>query len=106
MGQGVMAKVKPKAVEFEAKVIRCGCADDEERWAKHPVLTVPVTGLGGHEIAGLTQAQLGPCPNPKKTEDLGVIAAYYRNPFKRLLWALSQRIKHKRGNVQIGDRTH
>lgn len=81
---GVGAHLKPKAVTFEAVVIRCGCPDEETRRLLHP-----------RDIYGA----LGPCPQPKKVENHGIVAAYYRNPIKRLLWALAQLIKNKKGRI-------
>lgn len=52
-----------KQIEYTAKVIRCGCTEEQKQqpdWHGH---TNSV------------------CPNPKDTKDLGVIAFYSRNVF-------------------------
>ena len=51
-----------KSAEMSAVVIRCGCSEKHKKFLS---------------LFGLFHAQQGrPCPNPKATEDLGVIVRY------------------------------
>lgn len=62
-----------RSAEFHAVVVRCGCGDP----TSHP-------------------GQV--CPRPAKTENLGKVAAYYRNPLKAALWWAQRtfkRLTHK-----------
>ena len=54
-----------RQVTIEAVVVRCGCGGPPE--ANHV------------------------CPHPLRTDDLGVIAYWNKNPWKRLMWRLFRR---------------
>jgi hypothetical protein len=56
----------PTMASVEAKIIRCGCTDARKR-------------------APNWHGSLGqPCPNPRATEDQGVVSFWHRNPLYRL----------------------
>ena len=65
-----------QSASLSAVVIRCGCGDPD-----------------GHN--GL-RGPAGPCPRPRATEDLGVVAYYHCNPLRRLLWHLRQQLARRR----------
>lgn len=68
----VVVSAQPRALELEAKIIRCGCTPEQK------------TAPGWHALSGKV------CPRPRAVEDLGVVSAWYRSPFKRLAWNLTQ----------------
>jgi len=71
--QDIIAPVQPRMQSISAKIIRCGCTDDQKlRNDWH-----------GKEFAG---RQPFPCPNPRVVEDKGIISYWHRNPFKRLVY--------------------
>lgn len=64
-----------KEASFSGIVIRCGCTEEQkctDSWH------------------GYKQE---PCPNPKKTEDLGVMSFYSSNPLKMWAWKIKQIFK-------------
>lgn len=66
----------PKGAEFSLGVARCGCPDRtyEAQKLTHGLMPDGVT--------------LKPCPRPRSQTDLGIVSAWYSNPFKRLHWLL------------------
>ena len=58
-------------IEWQAVIIRCGCGDPDSHNGK--------------------RGPASPCPTPRGMEDLGVVAFWSRNPFKRLAWWLKQK---------------
>lgn len=68
-----------KEISLEAVVTRCGCTGDFRDF---------------HEDLG--DGQYGPCPTPRKVEDLGVIAYRSNNFFKQMAWTISQTVKGRR----------
>ena len=81
-----LAHARAKSSELHAKVIRCGCTEAQK------------TRVSWHGNTGEV------CPTPRKTENLGRIAAWYRNPLRNLAWRLSQLMRGRRpGVVSLGE---
>lgn len=72
----VQVDMSAREATIEAVVVRCGCKSD---WRQI------------HER--YEDGSYGPCPTPKRVQDLGVISYWHRNPLRRLFW----RLKHLRG---------
>jgi hypothetical protein len=64
----VTVTTETQTASVSAIVIRCGCGDPDSH-----------NGVNGPPQA---------CPRPRRTDDLGVVSYYSRNPMKRLAWAL------------------
>jgi len=77
----VGASSQPRALELEGRVIRCGCNDGQK------------AATDWHALSGQV------CPRPRAIEDVGLLAAWYRNPFKRLAYRMSQFVRGKRSGV-------
>jgi hypothetical protein len=71
-----------KSTSLEAVIVRCGCtAEQRYRALWH--------GYNNQ-----------PCPNPLRTENLGRIAFWHKNPFKLLAWRIGQWLRGRRaGNA-------
>ncbi len=64
------AKMTIRSATVEATVIRCGCTDEQK-------------------ASPAWHARLNkPCPRPRATEELGMVAYYHKNPLRRLWWRL------------------
>lgn len=59
-----------KEVKISAKVIRCGCTEEEK------------TRQNWHALNNQ------PCPKPKNTDDLGVLAFNSKNALRMLKWKI------------------
>lgn len=59
----ILLPINAESGSIEIVVIRCGCGNP----ASHPD---------------------GPCPTPRKREDLGIVAYSHRNPLRQAAWDL------------------
>ncbi len=75
------AQQQVRSSSLSAVVVRCGCTPRQrfyDNW---------------HGAKNL------PCPNPKRTENLGRIAYWNKNPLKLLAWRLGQILRGRRAGV-------
>lgn len=71
----ILTKQDIKEVSLSAKVVRCGCTVEQKQLQNW------------HGYSNTV------CPNPKNTEDLGVIAYSSKNIFKYLGWKFKKLFK-------------
>lgn len=74
-------------VEMEAGVTEVSCAQVVIRCGCHPYEKADATWHGYRNTA---------CPNPRGTEDLGVVSFWSKNPFRRLVWRLSRLLRGRK----------